>query len=258
MSCPLHKNNVLFAALAPIAPLLISAGILATSRKDSMPPTWFFLLQWILFALLLLLIRKKQQSSRPEPEAEEEKIIKHEEPETIEKEPEINPDEKTVPVHAQNGQPAPFIPSQVPEPEIEEAPTLEAEIPFIPEEKKEDAWMEAALIDSTIIKRHAILGEDFVRKLFDIFVEDSPLRLDEMESALTQNTFENLRHAAHALKGSAAAIGAKRLSGICLKIQKDCDNRVLEKIPGLLKEARGIFEETRNAVREYDFSKLES
>lgn len=245
-----HKHNILLALFASLFPLLIPAGILALCRKAAMPPIWFFLLQWIFFALMLFLIqRKRKEQPAPLPA-----VIQN-----VTKEKTEEPKKEAEEIYSEgepaNTRPAPFIP---PMHQAQETETKPAEEPSPPEEKKETPWTSAALIDDTIIKRHIILGEEFVRKLFDIFVEDSPARLEEMQKALKQNMFENLRHAAHALKGSAAAIGARRLSEICLKIQKDCDGKTFEKLPELLKEAGEIFKATRTAVEKYDFSKLEN
>lgn len=245
-------SSFVFSAAAPLPPIFITAGMLALCNKGAIPPLWFFLALWMLFTLLILgiLIKKKNmQEAGPS--------ITDSPPYGVKTSPAMEEEQqKGPPAKMETTSPGPFIPSPVVQHSVQIPP--EPQPVSFPEKKKEADWKQEVLIDDTIIKRHIILGEDFVRKLFDIFVEDSPARLDEMKESCEKNTFDSLRNAAHALKGSAAAIGAKRLSGICLKIQQDCDGKEFKKIPELLGEAREIFEETQTAVKNYDFSRLEN
>ena len=244
-----YKRHLFFAAAAPVPLISAAAGALALSETETMPPLWFFVMLWTLFSLLVFGMSVKKTVPAPlESSENKQDDIKSPEPEKVQQ------------GKKQPNAPGPFVPkpfspdkTKTPLPEQRAAPTP---IPVF-EEKQETPWEEETLVDDSIIRRHIILGEDFVRKLFDIFVEDSPARLEEMKKSSKEKIPEKTRTAAHALKGSAAAIGAKRLAGICNKIQRNCDEGKIEEIRELVEKAPNIFEKTREAVKSYDFSRLE-
>lgn len=63
-------------------------------------------------------------------------------------------------------------------------------------------------------------GDDsFLRDLIQIYLEDAPRRLEEIETALTQGDARQLAAAAHSLKGSSANFGAANLRSRCEKIE---------------------------------------
>ncbi|MTJ50629.1 response regulator [Dolichospermum sp. UHCC 0259] len=55
--------------------------------------------------------------------------------------------------------------------------------------------------------------------LIDAYLEDSPLRLQALDEAITQNKANNLRLEAHTLKSSSAIFGAKKFSILCQKLE---------------------------------------
>jgi len=56
---------------------------------------------------------------------------------------------------------------------------------------------------------------DVANELVDLFVQDSRGRVNSLAEALAVRDRVGLRTTAHALKGSAGAVGARRLSAIC-------------------------------------------
>jgi HPt (histidine-containing phosphotransfer) domain-containing protein len=62
---------------------------------------------------------------------------------------------------------------------------------------------------------------EFARELVDLFVQDSWERLDALLQALEARDRNTLRTVAHALKGSAGAVGARRLATICHLLEQD-------------------------------------
>ena len=62
---------------------------------------------------------------------------------------------------------------------------------------------------------------EFARELVDLFVQDSWERLDALSQALEARDRNALRTVAHALKGSAGAVGARRLATICHLLEQD-------------------------------------
>jgi CheY-like chemotaxis protein len=56
---------------------------------------------------------------------------------------------------------------------------------------------------------------DFLSELIDLFIKDSPPRIDRMKEALAMDDSQALAVAAHALKGSSGQVGARRMHALC-------------------------------------------
>lgn len=101
-------------------------------------------------------------------------------------------------------------------------------------------------VDAAVLNElRAIMGNDF-GMLIDVFIKDSIQRLEIIQQAIRTNDTENLRRAAHSLKGSAMNISAARLTELCRELEfmgRD----------GRLENATTLFE----AVRE-EFDKVKS
>ena len=54
-------------------------------------------------------------------------------------------------------------------------------------------------------------GDDFLREIIGIFLEDTPLRFAEMDEALRAGDASKLARAAHSIKGSSSNVGALTL-----------------------------------------------
>ncbi len=65
--------------------------------------------------------------------------------------------------------------------------------------------------------RKALSGKnkDFISNLIDLFITDAQPRIEALREAITRNDATALRQVAHALKGSCANLGARRMSGLC-------------------------------------------
>jgi histidine phosphotransfer protein HptB len=70
-------------------------------------------------------------------------------------------------------------------------------------------------LDPLVLADVAGASTNFAHELVDLFVQDSWARVDAMASALEARDGSSLRTVAHTLKGSAGAVGARRLSAIC-------------------------------------------
>ncbi|MEW6130725.1 MAG: PAS domain S-box protein [Acidobacteriota bacterium] len=69
-----------------------------------------------------------------------------------------------------------------------------------------------------LAKLRAALGakrKELIPNLIDLFCSDAAPRLELMRKALDENDAESLRRVAHALKGSSANLGVKRMAGLC-------------------------------------------
>ena len=91
-------------------------------------------------------------------------------------------------------------------------------------------------------------GPDPVAELIDLFVQETPQRLREMRTAVTQYNAEALAVAAHGLRGCASSIGAVRMASLCEKLEQNAERRALQISSRLLKEIETEFEGARQAL----------
>jgi HPt (histidine-containing phosphotransfer) domain-containing protein len=69
-------------------------------------------------------------------------------------------------------------------------------------------------LDQTILQNLVELddgGHDLLSEMIDIFRDDTPRRIQDILTAVTQGNAEALSRAGHALKGGAGALGANAL-----------------------------------------------
>jgi HPt (histidine-containing phosphotransfer) domain-containing protein len=93
-------------------------------------------------------------------------------------------------------------------------------------------------------------GEDFINELIDAFLEEGPVMLQNMQTALTARDTESFRRNAHSLKSNAHTFGATELGALAkelefmsrennldignrLEILKSVFDRVAEELRGL-------------------------
>jgi HPt (histidine-containing phosphotransfer) domain-containing protein len=60
---------------------------------------------------------------------------------------------------------------------------------------------------------------DPVAELAELFLQDAPPRIKAIKDAAEPPNLTALREAAHSLKGSASNLGARRLAGVCNRIE---------------------------------------
>jgi HPt (histidine-containing phosphotransfer) domain-containing protein len=62
-------------------------------------------------------------------------------------------------------------------------------------------------------------GGEFLRELIEIYLQDTPIRLAELEDALTKNDVPSFTRAAHTIKGSSSNFGATKLTKLAHGIE---------------------------------------
>jgi HPt (histidine-containing phosphotransfer) domain-containing protein len=62
-------------------------------------------------------------------------------------------------------------------------------------------------------------GGVFLRELIDIYLQDTPQRLAELDQALARQDAPSFIRAAHTIKGSSSNFGADRLAKLALEIE---------------------------------------
>jgi PAS domain S-box-containing protein len=89
---------------------------------------------------------------------------------------------------------------------------------------------------------------DPVAELIDLFVRDTPARIAEMRSAVTQYDCTRLAAAAHNLKGCASSIGAHKMATLCGELEEHAEAKAIQVATRLVKKMEGEFEHVRTAL----------
>ena len=96
-------------------------------------------------------------------------------------------------------------------------------------------------------------GESFntalLRELVGHFVEQNRRRLDQAADAVDAGNREALRDLAHALKGSAALVGAGRLHDLAFSLEHRAEPGELEELKSVLARLNGEFSAVLHALR---------
>ena len=91
----------------------------------------------------------------------------------------------------------------------------------------------------------------FMDKLIGVFIADNVTLMAKIESALAARDVGRFHSHLHAMKGSAASMGAERLTGYCKELGRLSEAEVKLQIPALLKTLRDELAATREALERY-------
>jgi HPt (histidine-containing phosphotransfer) domain-containing protein len=75
------------------------------------------------------------------------------------------------------------------------------------------------IFDREDFRRRLDGDEELMQELLDLFLADTPGRLEDLAEAMGQDDWELLHRLAHTLKGSAANLGARQLSGVAAALE---------------------------------------
>ncbi len=92
---------------------------------------------------------------------------------------------------------------------------------------------------------------DPLRELVELFFRDAEPRVAQMNAAAESGDLAKLGASAHTLKGSASNLGARRLSGLCSKIEKQAkagDKSAIELLPAAAAEFEAVKEILRKEL----------
>lgn len=82
----------------------------------------------------------------------------------------------------------------------------------------------SAPVDDSFLARLRILearvGREVVMELINLLISDTPMRLKAIATALAERSPDEVCSTAHALKGSASALGANALSDACFALEQ--------------------------------------
>ena len=76
------------------------------------------------------------------------------------------------------------------------------------------------IIDTAIVEELRELMEDDFEVLLTTFISDSETKFTGLAAAVASGVGEDIRRAAHSLKGSSSNLGATQLSDLCFQLEK--------------------------------------
>jgi len=62
-------------------------------------------------------------------------------------------------------------------------------------------------------------GADFINELIEVFLDDAPNIIQNMENALATKDVESFRRNAHSMKSNASTFGATELAGLAKELE---------------------------------------
>jgi len=89
-----------------------------------------------------------------------------------------------------------------------------------------------------------VMGDGDAEGLFkacDMFLTGVPNRFSEIGTALAERRYPDAAQAAHSLRGSAGAFGARRLSALTLPLERSCLEGDVAAATAMLAEMQGEF-----------------
>lgn len=108
-------------------------------------------------------------------------------------------------------------------------------------------------IDRQVVENLRELNPDdpkFLRELIDMFLEDFPARVAEIEQALATQDAVLLTRAAHTIKGSSGNFGASKLARVAHQMEQHGKSASIDAAAGLLVSLRAEFEQVATALRQ--------
>jgi two-component system, sensor histidine kinase and response regulator len=87
------------------------------------------------------------------------------------------------------------------------------------------------------------------RELIDLFLQDAPARIREMDRAAARYDAHQLERIAHSLRGSASSIGAMLLSRRCGEVEEKAAARALQEATHSLSHLKADFDKTAPALK---------
>lgn len=84
-------------------------------------------------------------------------------------------------------------------------------------------------------------NDEFVREIAGIFLEDTPLRIAELDQSLAAGDTAKFTRAAHSIKGSSANLGANSVRAVAEKLEHQSRTDGLAGVATLLSELKAEF-----------------
>jgi signal transduction histidine kinase/ligand-binding sensor domain-containing protein/DNA-binding response OmpR family regulator/HPt (histidine-containing phosphotransfer) domain-containing protein len=110
------------------------------------------------------------------------------------------------------------------------------------------------MLDANVVQTIRLLQQpdqpDLLRRVLEVFLDESPKLIDELEAAANGGDFDLLRRAAHELRSSSAHIGADSLSLFAKELEARGRLRKREGVKGLVRLIKQNHRELAQALRQ--------
>ena len=91
-------------------------------------------------------------------------------------------------------------------------------------------------------------NDEFLREIAGIFLEDNPLRLNELDQSALTGDVAKFTRAAHSIKGSSANLGASSLRAMAEKLEHQVRTQGLADVAGLIAQIKLEFDRPQRAL----------
>jgi HPt (histidine-containing phosphotransfer) domain-containing protein len=109
----------------------------------------------------------------------------------------------------------------------------------------------APILDESVLSRleEMLGGPEPVAQLVALFLQEAPLVVDRLATALAEQRVEDAHAAAHSLKSSAATVGLRRLGATCAAIEELARTGRLSSVAHAEERIRGEFRDGQELLR---------
>lgn len=111
---------------------------------------------------------------------------------------------------------------------------------------------EAYVIDPQAIENLRALNpgdnDEFVREIAGIFLEDTPLRIAELDQSLAAGDVAKFTRAAHSIKGSSANLGAMALREVAEKLEHTARTSGIGDVASMVTQIKAEFARAQAAL----------
>jgi two-component system, sensor histidine kinase and response regulator len=108
----------------------------------------------------------------------------------------------------------------------------------------------SAVFDRTLLLERVGGDESIFIEILQVFVDDTPLRIQEMREAILKQDLANLRRAAHTVKGASANVGGAALQAAAFELETAASKGDIGSAPAQLATIISEFEKLRKAIGE--------
>jgi len=90
----------------------------------------------------------------------------------------------------------------------------------------------------------------FFKDLVEMFLAETPQRLDDLKEALSNHDFIALKNAAHKLRGSSGCYGAEKMMLLCKSLESYAVDKDLKSAKAVVQQIEKTFDEVQNALKQ--------
>jgi two-component system sensor histidine kinase RpfC len=118
-----------------------------------------------------------------------------------------------------------------------------------PSESREPAVLNLQTME--LLEGLGSANSDFLERLVSVFIAENRVLLDKMKAAAANGRQGELQGHVHAMKGSAASIGADRLAQLCGSMQSATAGVILHGLPHAMRSIEAELDQAEAALRDY-------